>query len=225
MSLTKGQTLTVMGTNNGIAPIPAFTLGKPAGLIFLKTNISKHLEFSPDVAFNATNGKLWFTDLWLRYNWWAKKDTTKKTVVTVGVDFPSYFGGTYMDQGKEISQLVVYYATQLKVKRFISKSLSVTADYWYSGPTEIKFGTKGHYLSISGEWEKELAKRYSFTINPNVFYLSYSDGTTGWAASTAVSIGHKKSGLFVGVSGLVPITSKQIKATWNISAGITRKIF
>ena len=220
----RSQTTTVIFTNNGIAPIPAFTLGKPAGLAFVNANISKHIEIDPDVTFSLATGKLWFSDVWLKYSFWS--DSTKKWLFTIGADFPSYFGQSYTDAaGKTIDQIVLYPTAQLKVKHTINKNLTATLDYWYTQATKIEYGTKGSYISLSTDWNKTLPKKvYSLELNPNVFYLTYSDGTKGLAGSFSVNLFHIKSGIFIGTQGLVPITVKSLKSTWNISVGLTRKL-
>jgi hypothetical protein len=224
------QTLTAIAANKGVAPIPSFGIENPAVLVFINTKLGKkgvweHIEFSPDVAFNSGN-RLWFSDVWLRYNHWSKKDTLKKTVYTLGVDFPSLFGQPYMlPTGETLNQVVVYWTVQGRIKRILNKNLSLTLDYWYLRATEMKYGVAGSYISTSASWEKGINKKLSFTANPNIFYLGYTDRTKGFVSSLGVTLTHKKSGLFLGALGLAPITSKQVKSNWNISLGISRKLF
>jgi hypothetical protein len=227
--LVKGQTVTLSATNNGMAPIPSFKLGEPAVFVFYKTSLGKkgflkHIEMSPDLAFNATNGEMWFTDWWLRYNWWS--DSLKKWTLTAGFDLPSYFGQKVINiYGEEITQNVIYYTAQLKAKRVLSKKVSVTADYWYLAATKMQYGTKGHYFSVSADWEEKLGEKVLFLANPNVFLLSYSDGTKGWAGSVGASFVHKKTGLFLGGTVLTRITSKQVDFGWSVSFGVTANLF
>lgn len=225
-----GQTVTVVASNKGVAPIPAFGIENPAVLVFFNTKLGEkgffeHVEFSPDIAFNS-GSRLWFTDAWVRYNHWAKKDTLKKTVYTVGVDFPSLFGQSYtLPTGEIIDQTVVYYTIQGKIKRAINKNLSLTLDYWYLRATDMKYGVAGSYISGSASWDNNINKNVSFTVNPNIFYLEYTDGTKGFVSSLGLTVAHKKSGLFLGALGLTPVTSKQVKSNWNVSLGITRRLF
>lgn len=217
------QTVTAILTNNGVAPISSFSSGQPAAMVFINTNISKHLEFSPDVAFNAKNGELWFTDFWLRYNWF---DSTKKWIYTAGIDFPSFFGQPSTNsRGEKINQIVVYGTLQGKIKRALNKNLSLTMDYWYMFCTDMRYGVKGHYLNLFGEWNKNVGNKFLLTTNPNFFYLNYSDGVKGFVGSCNLTMSHKKSGLFIGVLGVMPVTSKQVSKNWNVSLGITKKLF
>ncbi len=156
----------------------------------------------------------------------GKKDTLKKTVYTVGVDFPSLFGQSYtLPTGEIIDQTVVYYTIQGKIKRFVNKNLSFVLDYWYLRATDMKYGVAGSYISTSVVWDKNINKNLSFTGNPNIFYLGYTDGTKGFVGSLGLTVTHKRSGLFLGALGLTPIASKQVKSNWNVSLGISRKLF
>jgi hypothetical protein len=227
---SKSQTVTVVAANKGVGPIPAFSIENPAVLLFFNTKLGEkgiweHIEFSPDIALNS-GSRLWFSDVWLRYNYYGKNDTLKKTVYTVGVDFPSLFGQEYtLPTAEKINQLVTYFTVQGKIKRMVNKNLSLTLDYWYLRATNMKYGVAGSYISTSASWNKEVGKKFIFSANPNVFYLDYTDGTKGFVGSLGLTLAHKKSGLFIGTLGLTPITSKQVKSNWNVSLGITRKLF
>lgn len=226
----KAQTVTVIASNKGVAPIPAFSIEEPAVLLFFNTKLGeksiwKHIEFSPDIALNSGN-KLWFSDLWVKYNHWAKKDSLKNTVYTVGVDFPSLFGQQYiLPSGEKINQLVTYFTVQGKVFRRINNNFSITFDYWYLQGTNMKYGVAGSYVSTSALWSKKINNFFTFFANPNVFYLDYTDGTKGFVSSLEFTVLHKKSGIFFKTLGLAPIVSKQVNSNWNISLGVTRKLF
>lgn len=163
--------------------------------------------------------------MWLRGNFWSKKDTTRKTIYTVGVDFPSPFGQQYvLPSGEKITQLVIYYTLQGKVVHKLGKNFSITFDYWYLESTKMKYGVKGHYVSLSGIWTPKINKDFVLSLNPNIFYLDYSDNTKGVVGSLGVTAIHSKTGLFAGMLGLMPIKSEQVKRNWNLSVGKTFKL-
>src|SRR5689334_16740860 len=102
-----GQTVKAFVTNNGMGTIPAFTLGKPAGLIYVKTNITKNVEFSPNITFSLKDLKGWFLDAWVKWNQPLTKD--KRWVATAGVDWSLLFMDVRPADGEpEISQSVRY---------------------------------------------------------------------------------------------------------------------
>ena len=217
------QTVTVVTTTNGIAPIPAFTLGKPAALVFLSTNLSKHFSFSPDIAFSTKDGSFWFSDLWLRYH--TELDSAKKWNMIVGVDYPSFIGGSSTNaSGKKISTISIYPTGQLCLERKVGANHSLVLDYWYLKATDMSTGIKGSYLSLSFFYHKPL-KDFSFGLHPNLFYLNYSDGTKGFVGALDVKLSHKKTGLFFASQGMSPLGADKVKSGWNLSLGITRKMF
>lgn len=225
--LSKGQEVTITGSTKGVAPITSFKTDDPALMFFFKFNLAdsgfwEHVELSPDIAFSSKT-VLWFGDMWARINYWSKRDTLRKTIYTVGLDFPSPFGQQYtLPDGKEITQVVIYYTLQGKVVRRVGKNLSFTFDYWYLECTKMRYGVKGHYVSLSSIWNKEIDnKNFVLSANPNLFYLNFTDGTNGLVGSLELNIIHPKTGLFAGVLGLTPITSNQVKRNWNVSVGKT----
>lgn len=224
MMTANAQTATFTFSQNGVAPIPAFTLGKPAGLVFFKTNLTKHLEFSPDVTFSLQDGRLWFSDLWFRYNF--ALDTANTWIATIGGDFPSYFGQPFTGaRGENIDQILRYPTCQAKLRHLFKDGNFIAFDYWYTQAIEAEYGVKGSYISLSYNWTKPLGKDFSFNTIPNVFFLSYSDGTNGFVSSLDASVSHTKSGLFIDLLGLTTITANNVNPTWSVSLGITRKLF
>lgn len=218
------QTATFIFSQNGVAPIPAFNLGKPAGLVFFKTNLGKYLEFSPDVTFSLKDGRLWFSDMWLRGN--IPLDSTGRWIATIGVDFPSYFGQPFTGQsGEKIDQILRYPTCQAKLRRTFKGGNTITFDYWYTQAIEAEYGVKGSYISLSCNWNKSLGADFSFNAIPNLFFLSYSDGTKGFASSVNATVSHNKTGLFIDVLGLTSLTAKKVNPAYSVSLGITRKLF
>lgn len=220
---SESQTITVLTTTNGIAPIPAFTLGEPAALLILDTKLSKHLSLTPDIAFSLKNGNLWFSDIWLRYTF--NPDTAKKWAFIVGLDSPSFVGeSTTNEVGKEIKRAANYSTAQLCVKRNVGKYNSIILDYWYLWAFDMTTGIKGNYISLSFNFMKPFEK-FSLMSNPNIFHLNYSDGTKGFVGAIDFKLTHNKSGLFLASQGTTPISAKTVKSSWNISIGFSRKMF
>lgn len=210
-------------TTNGIAPIPAFTLGEPAGIISLNCNITKNFEIDPLVGFSLKDGKLWFSDSWLRYNIPMLKG---KLIVTAGFNFPSYVGEKIKVGGKEIDQITRCLNLQSKFRYIINESNSLVFDYWYILVPRLETKDIGHYISLVYDWEKEIKGKVNLGVSVNAFYLTYQGEkpSDGFASSIETSLFHKKTGLFLGGQVFAPLTL-QSNFSWNVSAGIKRNLF
>ncbi|HVY35973.1 MAG TPA: hypothetical protein VG982_01700 [Candidatus Paceibacterota bacterium] len=222
-SLTaRTQTVTAIATTNGIAPIPAFTLNKPAALVYMNTSLGKDWEFDPDVTFDLSNGNGWFMDIWNKKNFHL--DTAGKFTLTVGADWSLFFQ-SYKD-GKRVTQSVPYPTFEGKMRFVPDKKNSCTFDWWYTFATQKEFGVKGNYVSLMYTRSQEY-KKITLLGDVNEFYINYSDGSRGLGASYDASIIHNRSGLFLGgqiVHSVSPTSSTNIKFGWSVSVGITRKL-
>lgn len=217
---TFGQILTTTVTTNGIAPIPSFTLEKPAAFVVINTNITKHLEFSPDFAFNLKDGNPWIMDTWLKWN--QNLDSNWKWVATVAVNWSIFFQ-PYLDGGEKITQSVRYPNPELKLKFTPNKMHSFTVDYQYMWAVEKKYGVKGSYYGFLYSLSKELHK-FVLSGNANNFYLHFSDGTHGWSGSLDANLMHAKSGLFAGFQFVQPYNLNNAKFQKGFFIGISRKL-
>ncbi len=219
-SFSYGQTVTVIASTNGIAPIPSFNLNEPAALVFLNTNITKNLEFSPDFTYDLRNGKGWFLDTWLRWN--QPLDSAKRWTATVGYDWSLFFQ-PLQTGADEVSQSVRYPTYQAKIKFIQNKQTAFTLDYWYTYAIEKAYGVKGIYLGFTYSKSKEL-EHFTLSSNPQVFFISYSDGAKGFSSSVDLSLAHKESGVFISSQAMKSISVPNLKFAWNLSLGITRKL-
>lgn len=215
------QTATIMASSKGIAPIPFFGLPDPAGMVFLKTNITKNLEFSPDATFNMRTGEGWFMDTWLRWN--QPIDSAGKWIATVGFDWSLFFQ-EYSAGGNRISQSVTYPTYQAKLRFIPNKKNAFKIDLWYTYPIQKEYGVKGTYVAFVYTRTQEM-RTFTLEGNCNIFSLNYSDGTVGCAASYDVACFHNKTGLFISSQFLHSLTVKNMVPSANVSLGITRKLF
>jgi hypothetical protein len=221
--LNAQNSLMFKATSNGIAPIPAFTLGKPAGIISLNCKLFNNFEIDPLVGFSLNDGKLWFSDSWLRYNIPMLKG---KLIATAGFNFPSYVGEKIEVGGKAINQVTRCLNLQSKFRYIINESNSLVFDYWYIFIPRSIANDSGHYISMVYDWKKELLKKIIVGAEINTFYLTYrgEKPANGFASSIEASLFHKKTGLFFGGQVFVPLTLKS-DFSWNVSVGIKRNLF
>jgi hypothetical protein len=189
------STVTAVVASNGIGLIPAFNKKGSATLGFAKLYVGKHWEFSPDAAMNTKDGKPWFVDIWIRQNHFL--DSAHRWVGTLGFDYSPFFQ-PFIKNGEEVTQSVIYFAYQAKLKFIQSKKSSFALDYWYNrtAKRDAAYGVKGSYLSLTFSREEPL-KKFIANANVNTFYISFSDNSKGLGVSYDASLTHKKSGLFI----------------------------
>lgn len=220
----KGQSSAVFSiTNNGIAPIPAFNLGRPSVSVFTEMKLTKNLSFCPDFALDATTGKGWYADTWLR--WTQPLDSAGRWKAIVGFDWSYYFQAFELGTNKAITQTVMYPTYQGKLIFSANSKSSFTTDFWYTYPisSEKEYGVKGMYISTKYTYSSHLGKKFDLSSGVNLFYINYSDGSNGFAASYDVSINHSKSGLFFTPQLLHSLSSQtqtKVKPNWNLTLGI-----
>jgi len=218
---SSAQKVTFTANTNGIGLVPAFSLSKPAGLIFLTTNLTKNLEFSPDFAFNLKDGQGWFLDTWLRWN--QPLDSVERWVVTAGIDWSIFFQDYTTGSNGNIVRTLRYPTFQGKLKFAANAKNKFIFDYWYTSVVEKSAGVRGHYLSFVYSHSQPL-KKFTLENNLNTFYLNYSDGTEGFGCSFDAKIKHEKSGLFLGFQVFKPLTLTT-EFNKNFFVGVTRKMF
>jgi len=223
-SVCCAQKATAIISSKGAAPIPSFSLGKPAALVFFNTKLSKNLEFSPDVAFDLESGKGWFLDTWLRWNQPldSKNIDSARWIGTVGFDWSLFFQ-KFSAGFEDITQSVRYPTYQAKLQFLQSKKNTFTADMWYIYAVEKEYGVKGTYVSLCYNRNEE-RKKVTFGGNTNTFYLSYSDGVRGLAGAYDVYLSHNKTGLFAGAQFIHSFTVEGMKPVFSMQFGITRKL-
>ena len=73
-------------TNNGISPIPAFNLGKPAVIMSMNFG-KKRLSVEPRMAFAIENVKPWSVGVFARYNLVEEDAFTLRVGINPSVNF------------------------------------------------------------------------------------------------------------------------------------------
>lgn len=211
-------------TSNGIAPIPAFTLGEPAWITTSNITLAKNFQFSPTIGFGLLDFKMWFIDSWLRYN---MPMFDGKLIATAGFNYPGYVGEKKVINNIKEDHIVRCLNAQAKVQYVMNESNSLILDYWYILVPRTK-GVQdyGHYLSLVYSLEKSIRGKLFFGSDINLFYLFYNseDLAQGLASSLEFFAGHKKTGLFIGTQFFVPINLPS-EFAWNVSVGIKKELF
>ncbi len=166
--------------SNGIASIPAFSLGKPA--LIASIGLAKgRFSFDPVLAYGL-NMKPWFIDAWLHYMLVNKPVFKLRT----GFNFSNFFS-EYKLPDKEILQAERYWAIELAGFFYLSPESNISLMYWNDRGQDP--GTiKGHYLSIAGERNNiNISKKVLFSASLQIFYINYDGNNDGLFISPKIS--------------------------------------
>ncbi len=203
----------IMVTNNGISPVPAFSLGKPALMSAL--NVKKGgFTFSPEFNFGS-DGKPWVLNQWFRYQFDKGKMTYR-----MGINHSLFFGREKLLRGTtlvEVAKLNQYTALEAGLTYKLSAKNSLGLTYWRSYGLDFGSVKTGNFLSLSGNFSQiPLSKSLFLHLRPNVFYLYNAIPFEGLFVSTIATVSHKKYPFSLFVQGVQPIWAKpSAKQNWN----------
>lgn len=209
---------TVSVTTNGISPIPAFSLDKPAITAFLKI-VRKRVSLDPEFGF-STKGIPWFVGTCFRYKAIDKPRFILNTGVIWGLGF-SY--PQLKENGKTniISKAERFAWLDIRSKYIFSKTLSVGSNIWNGYNFEKGSVKRIHYLSLNLNVDDvKLKGAYYFKLYPQLFYLNLDETNDGFFASATGGIGQKKWGLFLSTQfnqTVITNISPSPGFKWNIS--------
>lgn len=188
----------ITATNNGVALIPSFSLGKPA--ILFDMNLGKgRVSFDPMLRF-AMNGKPWAFIFWWRY----KLIDQEKWSMGIGAHPSVIFNDvTILENGVSHSFLVAnrFFAMELSPTYHITKKASVgfyTLKARSLGRADVLNNT---FLAVRGNISDiRIAPRWLLSVGPQMYFLKMNE-KTGIYGNISVSIRLPKSP--ISVSGLI----------------------
>ena len=166
--------------SNGIASIPAFSLGDPA--IIASVSLTKNrFSYDPVLAYGF-DMRPWFIDNWLHYRIIRKKDLEIRT----GVNFSTFFTKNKF-QDKTILQADRYLAFEIAALYRVSEKTSLTLMYWNDRGQEE--GTiKGHFFSLAGDINDIRAgESIVLSAGAQLFYINYDGSNDGLFISPRIS--------------------------------------
>lgn len=213
------NSVTLITATRGIAPVASFGLSEPATLVFADMKVWRNLHFMPDIAFSLKDGDGWFADTWVK--WVQPIDTAGKWSITLGVDWAPFFQ-PYGTNGATVTQMVRYAVFEVAGKFVPDTTQSVSLVYWYNHVINPNEGVRGHFVSLAYAKTFSLSKSFSASGTLNPYWVSFSDGANGTSVSGALSMMHKKSGLFLATQGVLPFSKSAGESNYNFSLGIYR---
>lgn len=189
----------MMLTNNGISPVPAFSLGKPA--LMNTFFISKgRFTYSPEFNF-ALNAKPWVVNQWLRY-----RVNHKSMTYQTGLNLSLFF---INNNKTEIQELSRYLAYEGLISKAFNKNTSLTFATWLSKGLDVNSIKNGIFMSLMANFEHiKLLKKLDLGLRPNVFYLKNKAPFSGLFVSAMATLTPNKSPLSLFGQYVQPIESE-----------------
>jgi hypothetical protein len=177
---------TVSLNSNGIASIPAFSLGKPA--IIASVSLQKNrFSYDPQLAYGL-NFKGWFIDSWLHYKLIDRPHFEFRPGFNFSTFFSDYKGQDETNlQNETIRQAQRYFTIELTgIYKFSPKS-SLTIGYWNDRGQE-KGTLTGHFFNLVGERSDiTIGKKVLLTADLQIFYIDYEGNNDGLFLSPKIS--------------------------------------
>lgn len=191
--------------NNGISPVPAFSLGRPAlmSTFFIQKG---GFTFSPEFNY-ALDGKPWVVNQWLRY----QKQHERFTFRT-GINMSLFFS-----RNEPNMKLNQYLALEGVVSYKLSAKNSLNLLYWNSHGLDATAVKTGHFISLSASLSKiPVSKSLLLDLKPNLFYLKNTIPFKGVFVSAITSIAHRKFPVSIFFQAVKPIkVNPDTPFNWN----------
>ncbi len=218
-SKTKLKAYAMVSLNsNGIASIPAFSLGAPA--IIASVSLTKNrFSYDPVLAYGF-DMKPWFIDNWLHYKIIRKPSWELRT----GFNISSFFSEYQLDDNKTILEGQRYFALELAALYKLSPNSSLTFMYWNDNGYEPG-SISGHFFNLVGErTDIKIGNRVLMGVNIQLFYITYDGNNDGLFVTPKISaslINVPFSLYFQATQPLVTNVTPYPGFKWNIGLAYT----
>ncbi|HVN58665.1 MAG TPA: hypothetical protein VMT63_10230 [Bacteroidales bacterium] len=203
--------------SNGMNPIPAFALGKPAATASISA-VAGRFSYDPGLAYGL-DAKPWYIDNWFHFIIINRTHFKLRT----GINFSMFFSEKSITNEKFLEG-VRYWTGDLEGIFIFNPSTSVVLSYWSDNGQE--HGTlTGHFVSLTGEKNSiGLGKSVKMTASVQVFMISYDGPNDGVFVSPKVSFFYRKCPLSVYSQFNQPVKTDIVPYPgfqWNIGAAYT----
>jgi hypothetical protein len=170
--------------SNGIAPVPAFSLGDPALIAGFSLN-AKRFSYDPQLGYTLSL-KPWIIDNWLRYRFIMKP----KFEMRAGFDASMFFS-EFASPDDTVWRGQRYFAFELAGTYKFSDKFTLALMYW--SDNGIDKGTiKGHFINLVGDWPDLVPSPWLLlAANLQVFYIDYTGQNDGLFLAPRVSAAHR----------------------------------
>ena len=166
--------------SNGVASIPAFSLGKPA--IIASVSLAKNrFSYDPVLAYGV-NVKPWFIDNWLHYKIISKPAFELRA----GFNFSTFFSNIEVDD-ETILKGERYFALALEATYKVAPNSSLTFMYWNDRGQEPG-SISGHFFNLVGERSDiKIGNQLLMAANVQLFYIGYDGNNDGLFVTPKIS--------------------------------------
>ena len=204
-------------TNNGISPIPAFNLGKPAVIMSMNFG-KKRLSVEPRMAFAIENVKPWSVGVFARYNLVEEDAFTLRVGINPSVNFQveNYLDG---DKQVELIQSRRYFGAEIAPVFTVMEKWRV--GFYYLRANGFDEGPKnGHFFGFNTSFNRvRLSRYFYFSLVPQVFHIRI-DGAGGYYTSGNLRLHFSDSPFILSTTmnkALKTELGPEGEFTWNIS--------
>ena len=202
---------------NGISPVPAFSLGKPAimGFFSLRKN---RFSFDPEIAY-STDGTPWFFSSCFRYRIFGNKNFGIKVAANWSVSH-SYPEVIENGISKIITKAERYLVFEFVPTYKLSEKFSLGSAVFVGRGFDRGSLKQMHFISLIANITKlRLSDKLYCSLFPQVFYLNLDGDTDSFFVSGVAGIGHKKFPLFLSSQINQPVVtsiSPNPGFSWNV---------
>ena len=203
-------------TNNGISPVPYFTLGEPALLTNLYLTKGR-LSFSPEFNFDL-KAKPWSFNTWLRYN----LIRIKRYNFYLGSNFSIIFKRLDPKIFKEDLQAQRYQMLDIMMTYKIDQKKMLSFYYWKTSTLDHLGITSSHFVMLALQIDNLLRSENTvISFRPSVFVINNTLPFSGLFMSQITKISTKKFPLSFSLQTVETLqSSEQAKFNWNVGVNV-----
>lgn len=166
--------------SNGMAPIPSFSLGKPA-LITAITLQKKRFSYDGQIAFGF-NMKPWIIDNWVHYRLIYKPKFELRTGVDFAIFFSEYNAGDY-----KILQGQQYITFEIAGIYRFSPASSLSLMYWSDNGQDPGTISGSFYNMVYDRSDIEIGRTILLSFSLQIFYVGYDGSNDGLFISPRIA--------------------------------------
>lgn len=207
---------TISLNSNGIASIPAFSLGKPAVLAII-TLAKGRFSYDPALAYGL-NLQPWFIDNWFHYKIIDRQSFTLRT----GINVSTFNSNLNLSEDSVFLRAERYLAFEIAGKYKLTGKSNISLAYWSDNGLEDG-SISGHFLSVAGERnDMSAGMNLLFSLRLQVFYINYNGNNDGIFTCPTISASLKNIPFSVFLQAIQPLNTNIIPSPgfkWN--AGLT----
>jgi len=191
---------TVSLNSNGIAYVPAFSLGKPA-IIGTLSLVRGRFSYDPQLSYSLEL-RPWIIDNWFHYRFIDRPSFEFKA----GIDISSFFSEVEMED-ETIWRAQKYLAAEFISKYKFSSSSSLSFTYLLDRGQDPGT-THGHFFNLQVERsEISLGEKGLLSATMQIFYINYAGDEDGLFAAGNISASVRRLPFSIFIQAIQAISS------------------